>query len=88
MFPALAADQLVDAIQIGFDAGIDDIGAHAPSGDLLAIPLQLDDHFADALLDVLIHATSNSSIRCIEFEGNLFSDGVLQQMKQICGGSM
>lgn len=49
---------------------------------------QLDDHFADALLDVLIHATSNSSIRCIEFEGNLFSDGVLQQMKQICGGSM
>lgn len=26
---------------------------------------QLDDHFADALLDVLIHATSNSSIRCI-----------------------
>ncbi len=49
---------------------------------------QLDDHFADALLDVLIHATSNSSIRCIEFEGNLFSNGVLQQMKQICGGSM
>ena len=49
---------------------------------------QLDDHFAQTLLDVLVHANTTCNIRSIAFEGNPFSEGVLQQMRQIYGGGL
>ena len=47
---------------------------------------QLDDHFAQSLLDVFVNANTDCSIKSIIFDGNPFSPEVLQQMKCIYGG--
>lgn len=57
---------------------------------------QLDDHFAESLLNVFVSANVECSIKTIVFEGtsafyslnegNPFSPSVLQQMKCIYGG--
>lgn len=64
--------------------------------EVLELDNQLDDHFAQSLLDVFVSANVDCSIRSIVFDGesslgslllgNPFSPSVLQQMKCIYGG--
>ena len=52
----------------------------------MVVDNQLDDHFSQSLLNVFMNANGDCSIKSIAFEGNPFSEEVLEHMKCIYGG--
>lgn len=53
---------------------------------VMVVDNQLDDHFSQSLLNVFMNASGDCSIKSIAFEGNPFSEEVLEHMKCIYGG--
>ena len=54
---------------------------------IIVVDNQLDDHFSQSLLNVFMNANGDCSIKSIIFDGNPFSEEVLEHMRCVYGGN-